>query len=83
MAMTKVRLLSAGVGAPSRTAAKRQARHESHIYRQGSGWILSTWDDQYGCARLSGELPWPVARQALADWRRRRVAKLMGEEVRS
>jgi len=40
----------------SKTAAKRQAHKESSIYRQGSGWIISTWDDAFGCNTLSNEL---------------------------
>lgn len=64
---------------PSRTAAKRQAHQESHMYRQGSGWIVSTWSDEHRCNVIDQEAPWPVARQALADWRRSRTAELLGE----
>jgi hypothetical protein len=62
----------------SRTAAKRQAHSESHMYRQGSAWIVSTWSDAYQCNELARELPWPVARQRLADWRRDRALALQG-----
>jgi hypothetical protein len=48
---------------PSRTTAKRQSHRESSMYHRGSGWVLSTWDDQYGCARLSGERPYAWAQE--------------------
>ena len=40
------------------------------MYRQGGGWIVSTWSDHDGLNVLSEELPFFVARQGLADWRR-------------
>jgi len=64
----------------SRSAAKAQAHRESHMYRQGRGWIVSTWDDAVGCHRVSGEETFQVARQSLADWRARRAAFLAGLE---
>jgi len=67
-------------GSLSRTAAKRRAHKESHMYRQGAGWIVSTWSDHDGLNVLSEELPFFVARQGLADWRRERTAELLGEE---
>jgi hypothetical protein len=65
----------------SKAAAKSQAHRESHMYRQGSGHIVSTWDDGYGCNVTSNELPYHVARRAVAEYRRNRVAQLLGLEV--
>lgn len=63
---------------PSRSAAKRQAHRESHMYRQGSRWVVSTWDYKARCNRVTEEREWSHARQSLADWRKRRVAELRG-----
>lgn len=60
----------------SKTAAKRQAHQESHMYRQGSGWIVSTWDDSIKCNRVSGEVSYWTARHGLAEWRRWRANQL-------
>lgn len=60
---------------PSKTAAKRQAHRESSIYRQGSGWIVSTFDP---AIVTSNELTHSVAKTFLADWRRDRAVALMG-----
>lgn len=61
----------------TKTAAQKQAREESSMYRQGSGWIISTWDTEYKAYYLSGETPYFTARAQLADWRKHRVAELM------
>jgi hypothetical protein len=65
----------------SRTAARQQAVKESSMYRQGSGWIVSTWDEAKGAYWLSHELPHGEARQRLADWREDRVSALLRSEV--
>lgn len=65
----------------SKTAAKAQAHRESHMYRQGSGCIVSTWDDGYGCNVTSALLPYHVARRAVAEYRRTRTAQLLSQEV--
>lgn len=49
------------------------------MYRQGNGWIVSKYDPAVTCNRESHEMPYFVARQSLADWRRERTAELMGE----
>jgi len=64
----------------SRTGAKQTAHRESHMYRQGRGWIVSTWDECVQCHRLSHELPFFEARQQLAEWRQQRAAYLCGED---
>lgn len=64
----------------SKSAAKAQAHRESHMYRQGNGYIVSTWDDGYGCSVVSHEMPHSNARTALADWRVRRTRVLQGLE---
>ena len=64
----------------SKTGAKRQASAESGMYRQGSGWIVSTYDPQVGCYREGEELPYFSARQVLKDWRTDRVSELLGAE---
>jgi hypothetical protein len=61
------------------TAAKKQARRESTMYRQGRGWVRSVYDPEYGCNRVSHEQDWATVRQSLADWRRRRVLELTRE----
>ena len=61
----------------SKTAAKRQAHKESSIYRQGSGWIISTWDDAFGCNTLSNELSHSREARGLADWRIERANFLL------
>lgn len=63
----------------SKTAAKRRAHDESHMYRQGGGWITSTWSDHYGCNELSDETPYFVARSWLAEWRRNYASGLRFE----
>ncbi len=64
---------------PSRAAAKRQAHQESSMYKQGSGWVVSTWDESVRAKRLTDELSFSEARQRLADWRRNRAMELLGE----
>ncbi len=64
----------------TRTAAIRQAREESHMYSQGGGYILSTWDESMGLWRLSKERPYGVTRRDLSDWRVGRALILMGDE---
>lgn len=63
----------------SKTAAKRQAHQESSMYRQGGGWIVSTWSDSYRLNILSNKLPHGVAARQLADWRIERAAHLRGQ----
>lgn len=62
----------------SRTAAIQQARAESSMYRQGGGWIISTYDPQVECNWLTEERPYYLARQQLADWRVDRALELVG-----
>ena len=68
--------LGGRVADPARKA-RRQAHSESSLYRQGAGWIVSTWDERYSLHTLSHEQPYAIARQALADWRDRRTAELL------
>ena len=63
--------------------AKRQARSESSMYRQGSGWITSVYDPDVQCNQLSHERPYQVSRQAIADWRLRRIDELTGTPASS
>jgi len=37
-------------------------KHKSTMYRQGSGWIVSSWSDRYQAYELSGELTYWSAR---------------------
>lgn len=67
----------------SKTAAKAQARRESHMYRQGAGYVVSVWDDFYGCRTTSEGFSYQAARHALAAWRRGRALLLVGGEARS
>ncbi len=53
----------------SKGEAIRQARREVTMYQQGSGWIVSAWDEAVGCNRLSGEMTHPHARQSVSDGR--------------
>lgn len=61
----------------TKTEAKRQAHKESHMYRQGSGWIVSTWSPARRCNVLTQELPYQSARYRLSDFRSRRADELM------
>lgn len=61
----------------------RQARSESSIYRQGPGWTISLRDEATGYSELTDNLPWPRARQALADWRQARAQQLRDREAAS
>jgi hypothetical protein len=33
------------------------------IYRQGKGWIVSSWSEQYQCYTLSNEMSYSAARE--------------------
>lgn len=57
----------------SRTAAKRQAHRESHLFRSGREWCLIA----FGLFK-SDRLPYAEARRELADWRAKRVRELIG-----
>lgn len=59
-----------------RTAAIEQARRESSMYRQGAGWIVSTWDEGYRANVLTCEIPYWTARTYLKEWRANRVTEL-------
>ena len=39
----------------------------SYKYRQGSGWIVGTWDSQVHCYRLSDEMSYWAARNWVAE----------------
>jgi hypothetical protein len=62
----------------TKTAATKQAASESSIYKQGSGWIFSHWDDDVQCHRVSGEMPYQAALYARKEWKIRRVEHLQG-----
>ena len=40
-------------------------KNKSYMYRQGTGWIVGTWDAHVQAYRLSGELSYWVARVAV------------------
>ncbi|MFA5937402.1 MAG: hypothetical protein WC822_06030 [Candidatus Paceibacterota bacterium] len=40
---------------------------KSTMYRQGNGWIVSSWDEAVECYRLSGELSYWQARQIVGE----------------
>ena len=61
----------------SKTAAIQQASDESHMYRQGYGWVTSTWDEDRGANWISVENPWFIARAVLPEWRAARVVELL------
>ncbi len=61
------------------TSATKQAHDESHMYRQGDGWIVSTWDEDMRLNYLSGEDPWDQARTHLTEWCQDRVVELLGK----
>lgn len=69
----------AQIRALTKSAARSQAHRESHMYRQGPGYIVSTWDDFYGCRMTSECLSFQVARHTLAEWRRTRTLQLHGK----
>ena len=66
------------LAAMSIPSAAKQASSESSMYRQGSGWIVSTWDPKVRCNRLSQELAYGYARCTLAAWRVERAVALAG-----
>lgn len=37
-------------------------KNPAYMYRQGSGWIVCTWDNGYGCYTTSNEMPYFMAR---------------------
>ena len=53
----------------SKSAALAAACSNISMYRQGSGWIVSSWDPSVSAHRLSHEMPHSTARQAVADGR--------------
>lgn len=55
---------------PARCLAAAEVHDRTSIYRQGRGWIVSTWSEQYRASELSHEMPWPMARAALSLARR-------------
>lgn len=61
----------------TKTEAKRQAHKESHMYRQGSGWVVSTWSDTMRLNVVSSELAYLAARNKLSDWRKYRTHLLL------
>lgn len=44
------------------------------MYRQGQGWIVSSWDERVNCYRLSGELSYWQARQQMGEGNCRHAA---------
>ena len=48
------------------------------MHRQGSGWVVSTYDPAVGCNRVSGEQTHSMARSHLSLWRLGRVLRLLG-----
>lgn len=60
----------------SKTAAHQQAVRESSMYRQGSGWIVSTWSDHARCHIVTGELSYHNARTWLTYYREQRAEQL-------
>jgi hypothetical protein len=65
----------------TKTAATKQVRSEMHWYRQGSGWVLSTYSPHYGCHETSQEMPWSVLVWARKTHREQRIAELMADQV--
>ena len=64
----------------SKAAAMRQARNESHMRRQGTGWCITTWDEDVkmwreGCS----EHHFLAAQTYLREWREERAAELMAD----
>lgn len=41
--------------------------HKTTMYRQGRGWIVSSWDESVKCYRLSGERSYWEARAAVGS----------------
>lgn len=62
----------------TRTEAIKQACNESDMYRQGSDWIVRTWDESCRAWREGPSRTHAVARQNLADWRFQRALELLG-----
>ncbi len=62
----------------SKREAIRQARKAVTMYRQGSGWIVSAWDEDAGCNRTTGEMAHPQARQSVSDGRFAAAVRALG-----
>lgn len=68
-----------GLEAPtSKREALRLARLAVTMYQQGSGWIVSAWDEEVGCNRTSGEISHPQARQRVTDGRLAVAVRALG-----
>ena len=61
----------------TKTAAIKQAKSESTMYRQGAGWVVSVYDDTRGAWRLSGEADFWRARTRLRLYRAERALELL------
>ncbi len=57
-------------------AARKKARADSRVYRQGSGWILALWTEQTAAWNESIELTCREAHEQRSAWIARRVAEL-------
>lgn len=58
-------------------SATEQARSESTIYGQGTGWVVSTYDEQMRLHYTAHEAPWRIARSNLSRWRQERIVELL------
>ena len=58
-------------------SATEQARSESTIYGQGTGWVVSTYDEQMRLHYTAHEAPWRIARSNLSRWRQEHIVELL------
>lgn len=63
----------------SKTAAIKRARAESSMHRQGSGWVVVTYEPERRVWHESSETPFFLARTHLTEWRAFRAAELASE----
>jgi len=51
-------------------------KHRTTMYRQGSSWIVSRWDESVGCYRLYENLTYWQARAMCGEDNRARAARI-------
>lgn len=62
----------------TKTDAMKQATEDVTMYRQGGGWVVSTYDPKVNAKRVSHEMPYSLAREHLTRARAERAVELMG-----
>lgn len=64
----------------TKTQALKQATEDVTMYRQGSQWIMSSYDPKARANRVSHAMSYWVAREQVTQARAERVLVLMGHD---